>query len=417
MSDTAQIVVLGAGAIGVCAAIALQRAGRDVMLVDQGAPGGATSFGNAGVLNRGSILPLNNPGLPAALPSLLLGQRDGLTCRPSYLAGRPLWALRFLAQSGSQSTYRRATALHALISRSADLYPELLARAGAERRLIQKGWLKLYRKSAPPEGSFERKMMASFNIQTEALSAAETRELEPALSGIHRGALWIKDTASLDDPGRVVGSMADRFAADGGRILHGEAADAVESAASKGWRIRLSDGRAIEAETLVVALGPWSRAWLKRIGLSAPMAHERGAHREFLAGDRPLERPIYDVEGAYVLAPMEGRWRLTCGVELADMSATYRPRQLDKAEARMREALNVGARHSNRDWSGARPTLPDCLPAIGASSRRRNLFLAIGHQHIGVMTAPGTGELLAALLLGAPPELDPTPFAPSRYRL
>ena len=410
----ADVVVLGAGVIGVCAAIALRRAGRDVVLLERDAPGQGTSYGNAGVISRGSITPINNPTLWAKLPGLLMGRDPGFDYRLADMARRTLWALRFLSHATPGGSKRRAAALNALIARSAALYPGLLQEAGAAERLSQKGWLKLHRRAAPPRPSFEERLLEAFDLRVEPLTPDAIAALEPALKGVFARGFWVRDTAAVDDPGETVADLARLLAQMGGRLARGEALSAAPD--QTGWRVQLAGGAQIRAAQIVVALGPWSRDWLRRVGLTLPLAFERGGHREYAPGPTPLTRPIYDVDGAYVLAPMRGRWRMTCGVEFADRDAPRSARQLDGAEARLKEAVSLGGRRSNADWLGARPTLPDSLPAIGPTSRP-GLHLAVGHQHIGLTTAPATGELLADLMAGRPPSIDPAPFAPTRFGL
>ncbi len=78
-------------------------------------------------------------------------------------------------------------------------------------------------------------------------------------------------------------------------------------------------------------------------------------------------------------------------------------------------ALGLSFGEPVREWIGARPTLPDYLPAIGRSSRARNLFYAFGHQHLGLTLGPVTGEAIAALVIGEPPAQDMTPFDIERF--
>ncbi len=117
----------------------------------------------------------------------------------------------------------------------------------------------------------------------------------------------------------------------------------------------------------------------------------------------------------YVLAQMEQGIRLSTGVELNAFDAPMDTRQLEAAESAARQALPLGPRTSQADWMGSRPTLPDSRPMVGECPGHLGLWLALGHQHIGFSTGPGTGELLAQLMLGEPPALDPLPFRPSRF--
>jgi D-amino-acid dehydrogenase len=79
-------------------------------------------------------------------------------------------------------------------------------------------------------------------------------------------------------------------------------------------------------------------------------------------------------------------------------------------------ALELPLEPPGRAWMGARPTLPDYLPAIGRSRRAVNLLYAFGHQHLGLTLAPVTGELVAALALGGSPAVSLRPFDLERFQ-
>jgi D-amino-acid dehydrogenase len=88
---------------------------------------------------------------------------------------------------------------------------------------------------------------------------------------------------------------------------------------------------------------------------------------------------------------------------------------LQQAEAAVRQVLPLGAALDARPWLGSRPTLPDSRPMLDAAPGQAGVWLALGHQHIGFSTGPGSGELLAALMLGEAPPIDPSPFGARRF--
>jgi D-amino-acid dehydrogenase len=167
----------------------------------------------------------------------------------------------------------------------------------------------------------------------------------------------------------------------------------------------------------VLALGPWTREFAKTsLGLSVPMAFERGYHMHYgAAGGATLGRPVYDTGGGYVLSPMAQGLRLSTGVQLADRAAPPDLAQLGLAELAAREAFPLDVRLDEKAWLGSRPTLPDSRPIIGECPGRAGLWLAFGHQHIGFNTGPGTAALLGSMMAGEACAFDPAPFRPSRF--
>lgn len=409
-------VVLGAGMVGVACAIALRARGLAVTVLDPLGPGAATSHGNAGVLARSSLMPFNHPGLWAQLPALLRGKHPGFRYHLPWVLGQWRWGLSFLGHARNAAFQETTAALDALIRHSGTLHRRWMAQAGMAHRRRDDGWLFLYRSLAGFEGgAFGRETLARFGVAMQALDAHALHDLEPHLRPVFQRALWVQDASAVDSPGEVVRGYAAWLQALGGTVRTDEANGLARSDA--GWAVHTLGGATLDADHVVVALGPWSRDFLHaQFGFRLPMGFERGQHRHFhpLEG-RALNRPVYDTAGGYVLAPMAQGLRLTTGVELNAQPAPPHRGQLEAAERSAREAMPLGKRTDDPDWLGSRPTLPDSRPMIGACPGQNGLWLALGHQHIGFSTGPGTGELLAQLMFGEPTVVDPHPFRPQRF--
>jgi D-amino-acid dehydrogenase len=166
----------------------------------------------------------------------------------------------------------------------------------------------------------------------------------------------------------------------------------------------------------VVALGPWSMDVLAPLGYRFPLAVKRGYHMHYEAADGArLGRPVLDEEGGYVLTPMVGGLRLTTGAEFARRDAPKTPVQVDWTEKLARRLFPFGARAEPEAWMGCRPIFPDSRPLIGKAPRHAGLWLAFGHQHLGFTLGPATGRLLAEMMTGEAPYVDPKPFGAERF--
>ena len=411
-----KVVVLGAGMVGIACALSLQQRGMAVSVVDPLGPGAATSHGNAGVLARSSLLPFNHPGLWTQLPGLLRGKNPGFRYSPRWMLDQWRWGLSFLGHARSSVFLETTTALDALIRHSGDVHHRRMTEAGVAHRRRDDGWLFLYRSEATFEAAAAgRETLARFGVRTRSLDADALHALEPHLKPVFRRALWVQDASSVDSPAEVVRGYAAWLQTLGGTLRIDKAQRLTRDA--PGWTVHTASGMALAAEHLVIALGPWSRDFLReQLDLRLPMGFERGQHRHFRpANGASLNRPVYDTAGGYVMAPMAQGLRLTTGVELNAQHAPPHREQLEAAERAAREAMPLGERTEEADWLGSRPTLPDCRPMIGACPGRDGLWLAVGRQHIGFSTGPGTGELLAQLMLGEPTTVDPHPFRPQRF--
>jgi len=411
-STPSDVIVLGAGIVGVSAAIAARRHGLSVVLVDRREPGCETSYGNAGVLSSGSIFPFNKPSLFSALPRYLTNRHAALRWDPLWAAGNVGWLVRFLASAMPSHVKPRAMALHGLICASLKLHRDWIVQAGASARLRETGWLKAWRSDGMAAAQAEQALLAEYGIASDVLDRQAISALEPNIVPAYKAGLLHTQTASVDSPGDVTKAYARMFAGSGGRIVQSDIREIA--AETDGWRVRLASG-AIAARHVVVALGPWSADLLRPLGYRVPLAFERGYHREFRPNlARALHRPIHDADGSFVMTPMQNGIRVSSGVELTARDAPSSLAQLEAVIPLARGVAEFGEAVGDA-WRGARPTLPDSLPMIGAAPRHAGLWLAFGHQHIGFTTGPATGTAIAAMITGRSPSFDVAAFSPTRY--
>src|SRR3979411_2652497 len=219
MSDNkTDVVVLGAGIVGVSAAYAARQRGLSVVLVARREPGSETSYGNAGVLSSGSISPLNNPSLWSALPKYLTNQNAALRWNIGWAIRNPDWVIRFLANATESRLRPRATALHCLIGASLKLHREWIVKAGAAARIRETGWLKAWRSDAVAAAKREQAFLAEYGIESRLLDRQAISALEPNILPVYKVGLLHTQTASVDSPGAVVKAYARMFSGSGGEI-------------------------------------------------------------------------------------------------------------------------------------------------------------------------------------------------------
>lgn len=418
-ADTdSSIVVIGAGSVGVSTALHLQQRGWKVTLIDRRGVAMETSFGNAGVINASSMVPLNNPDLHVSLARLLRNNTPELRYRWRYVLKHLPWVLEFLKASKTRAATHTSSALFELTSRSLDEHRALMQRAGNQHRMTQNGWLKVYRQGPGfnPD-SFLAEQLDNAGLSVTRLSADDIHQMEPALKRIYTAGYLLDGAAQINNPNALLSEYADVFAEQGGEIRLGEVRDVQPH--GNAFRLQLDDDVMV-ADRLVIAAGPWSADLLTKLGLRVPLGYERGYHAHFHAPRTPLTRSVHDVQGGFIAGPMvngdqQDVVRVTTGVELNDRDAPSNTSQLEQIMPALHEALDIGERTQEPVWRGCRPTLPDSLPIIGPAPGKPNLWLAFGHQHIGLMTGPITGRILAERISGETPEVDLHPFRAERY--
>jgi len=411
----ADVLVLGAGMVGVGAALHLQQRGRDVILMDEHAVAGeGTSFGNAGIIESASVFPYMFPrhfrdilkyainGAPEA--------RYELSDLPAFLP----WLVRYFLASSPNRALHSAMAELPLIRRSMLEHEALVAEAGVPELLRQTGWIKLFRSDATLKSAAEDLERAKrYGVEGEILDGKAIALREPNLTGEFAGAVYFPAPGFVPDPGGLAKAYAALFERKGGRFVVGDARTLQQD--RSGWRVRGADG-AVSAREIVVALGPWSDLVFKPLGYSIPLSVKRGYHLHLAPrGNAVLRHPVLDSDLGYLLAPMNRGIRLTTGVEFARRDAPASPIQLQRALPRARQLFPLDEAIDAKAWVGARPCLPDMLPVIGKAPRHAGLWFDFGHQHHGLTLGPATGRLLAEMMTGETPFADPAPFAVERF--
>jgi len=411
------VIVLGAGMVGVGCALHLQAMGEGVALVDRRAPGLETSHGNAGIIQREAIAPY---ALPRGLGFLLSGatnQRVDVRYHARD-AMRMLGPLRAYYRNSAPAAYRQiAQAYETLIALSLETHTQLMDDADANHLVAGQGYLMLYRTERELHSFFEvADERALDGVNHIKLSGADVAREEPSLVGSFAGAVRWTDPLAISSPGDLVQAYARLFEQRGGAVHLGDATTLRKTDAGS-WQVDTADGSTLEAAQVVVALGPWTTPLTARFGYTAPVIPKRGYHMHYARlPERPLHSTIIDAENGYVIAPMKNGLRLTTGAELADVDSPRTPTQLNAAEKIARQNFPLGERVDPEPWMGTRPCMPDMKPVFGPVPGVPGMWCAFGHGHQGFTLGPVTGELLAAMMTGATPRVDVQPFLPGRFR-
>jgi len=410
------IIVVGGGIVGVCSALLLQRAGHKVRLIDAKTPGRETSYGNAGVFAEASFVVLNSPGLIKLLPKLLFNRTLKLRVNHLFLLKRLPWFLKFLSYCRAAHVLHAAGALRQLLTLSLDIHKDLIKAAGVGHLLRQTGWLKLFRTEAGfAEFSKELAVIKSFGARFTVYDREQIRQIEPGLKPVYCKAVLMDDTCTVSSPADLTDAYVRLFQAAGGVVEQTKVTGLSQQ--ESGWCVQCG-AQKFTADDVVLAAGAWSAEIASWLGYQIPMAWERGYHMHLQPGDGPaLTRPIHDIEAGFVMSPMDQGMRVTSGVELTDRDAPPNYRQIDYSVTMARQAYDMKDRLDQTPWMGRRPTLIDSLPMIGAAPRHDGLWFNFGHQHLGLSLAPGSAQLLTALIENAPPPSAAAAFSPTRFRL
>jgi D-amino-acid dehydrogenase len=408
------VIVPGAGIVGVSVALHLVKRGLGVTLIDRSEPGHGTSYGNAGIIEANTLFPAT---FPSSFTSLL---RIGLKRAPeadyhlTFLARVAPWILAFRRNSSPERLLAFMEAMRPLFERAVVEHESLMAEAKARRWLRHTGWLKLYRSDRSFAATArERDIAAEHGMSVQVMDVEATRALEPSLAPVFRRAAFWEDAASVSNPLAVTHAYAARFTALGGITVKGDARSLHRQGTK--WRVDTAEGP-VDADAAAVTLGPWASDLLAPLGISLPLAVKRGYHRHYQPrGNASLARPVLDADNGYCLAPMEQGIRVTTGAEFAARDAAPTPAQLDRVLPAASGLFPLDKPVEDKPWLGARPCFPDSRPVIGRAPGQAGLWLAYGHAHWGLTLGPATGRLVAEMMTGATPYCDPAPYAAERF--
>jgi D-amino-acid dehydrogenase len=414
-----RVGVIGAGIIGVCAALWLQRDGHSVFLIDPGNPGEGASFGNAGCFNGSSVTPMAMPGVWRNVPRWLADPLGPLSLRWSYLPQMLPYLARFLRASSPDSVRMQARALRRLLGPTVPLIRDLAQDAGADELIHQRGHLYVYRSAeALAKDGLAWELRRCNGVVVDEFDAEELRQLEPALSREYVRGMLVRENGHTSNPLALVLRLVDLFRRCGGEIVRARALG-FRFDGARLWAIRSEIGD-LAAGTAIVCAGAHSQPLAAALGDRVPLETERGYHLMIHDPESMPRIPTADADGKFVVTPMELGLRFAGTVELAGLQAPpdwRRARILLDQGRRMLPGLAADyADERITMWMGHRPALPDSLPVLGPSRRSPNVVYAFGHGHVGMTAAPMTGKIVADLVSGRPPAIDIAPFAAGRFR-
>ncbi|MFZ6047350.1 NAD(P)/FAD-dependent oxidoreductase [Pseudomonas sp. CR3202] len=413
-TEIADVVVVGAGVVGIATALQLRMAGMNVVLVDQNPPASGASSGNAGAIAISEVLPLADVQTLLKVPKWLFDSRGPLAVRWRHLPTLAPWLTRFVL-AGRPSKVECLTIDLAVLLRSARAdWQRLIEHCGLTSMWRPYGALMLYASRHELEADLSNwELRGRHGVRWEKCTPQQVGNLEPNLLPTWNQAVSIPDFSHVDDPYLFSLGVFSQFVREGGRFVQSK----VRTVLRQSGRVRgveLADGIELRAPNVIIASGVWSDEFAKPERQVLPLESERGYHLTLPKASKPLKQYLMNHSESFVILPMaNGGVRIAGTVELASRNAEpdYRRAQmlLERAED-MVGPLNT---ESMTQWMGNRPSVPETVPVIGPSDRVQGMFFATGHGHLGLTLAATTGAMLRDHLLGV--EQIPAAYLPSRY--
>ena len=414
-------VIIGGGVIGVACAYSLRERGWEVTLIDRGRIGGGCSHGNCGFVSPSHVLPLAVPGAVRYALASMFRKNSPFHIKPRLDWRLWTWLFRFARRCNASDMLAAGHACHALLESSRRLYQELIARESLNCEWQTEGLLFVYdtQRGFDAYARTDDILAEHFDLPARRYEGEALTELEPALRPGLAGAFFYDDDAHL---------RPDRLMAEWRRVLDARGVQIIENCefevfADPTGHSGRSVSRAITsqgdlaADVFVIATGSWTPLLARHIGYRLPIQPGKGYS---MTMPRPAvcpRIPMLLMEHRVGVTPMQSGYRLGSTMEFAGYDTSLRPERLELlrrgAAACLREPYCEPIEEA---WYGWRPMTYDSVPVIDRSPKYDNLYLAAGHNMLGLSMSPATGKLVAELIAGETPHVDPAPYSISRFR-
>ncbi len=407
-----RVLVLGGGVIGAACAYYLNRADWEVEVVDQGAFGRGASHANCGIVCPSHALPLAEPGTLWPTLKSLLQKNSPFIIKPRLDLDLLDWLARFAVRCNHHDMLRAGRAIVALLQSSRALWDQLLRTEPLDCEWETRGLLYAYRTRAAFEAyaHTDQLLRAEFGLPARSFEGDDVCAFEPALqTGLAGG--WLYEGDAHLRPDRLLAGLRRVLAARGVAIREQCAVRDFVSERGSATAVLTVEGERLTADAFVVATGAWTPLLNGALGCRLLIQPGKGYSLTMPRPARCPSVPMILVESRVAVTPMQSGYRLGSTMEFTGYDATLNRARLQLLrDGAAQYLVEPTTEPVQEEWFGWRPMTPDSVPYIGFSPKLPNVLIAAGHNMLGVSMSPATGRLVAELLDGTTPHLDPEPY-------
>jgi D-amino-acid dehydrogenase len=410
------VVIIGGGVIGTACAYYLVKSGWRVTIIDRGRFGQGCSHANCGFVCPSHVLPLAVPGAVRGTIKALFKRNSPFSIKPRLDPSLWSWLLHFVRRCNQADMLNAGRAIQALLTSSRALYDEVFQTEKLEAEWETRGLLFVLLTVEGMEhyAHTDHLLRDHFGMGATRYDGKELTDLEPALKpGLAGG--WHYLTDGHLRPDKLMTSWRNLLTAKG-IIIH-EQCDfhGFHRNSNRATAIHTSSGE-MNADAFVVATGAWTPRLNLDLGCRIPIQPGKGYSITMPRPARCPKIPLIFEEHRVAVTPMQSGYRLGSIMEFAGYDEIIDPRRVDLLRDAARQYLHEPtAEPILEKWYGWRPMTYDSVPIIGRGPKLENVYLATGHNMLGLSMATGTGKLIADLLNGERPHIDPVPYSPGRF--
>ena len=412
------VVIIGAGAIGLSCALHCARKGHRVTVIERnGAARDGCSFGNAGMIVPSHFVPLAAPGMVALGLKWMWNPESPFYIKPRFDGELFDWAFKFWRAANAEHVRRSAPLLRDLSFASRALFEEFAAQSDNEFELVTRGLLMLCKTQHALDD--EAKFAAHANqlgVPAEVLDAKQTAALDPGVTMDVAGAIYFPKDGHFT-PGKYVAALQKNCELAGVKIIWNTEVQKIIASGQKISAVKTARAELV-ADEIILCGGSWSPAIARELELKIPIQAGKG-YSLTLAQPRELPQlcSIF-TEARMAVTPMGSSLRFGGTMEISGLNEAINPVRVHgiiKSVSKYFPRFSTADFANIQPWRGLRPCSPDGLPYLGRTQKFSNLIVATGHAMMGMSLSPITGQIVSEIGSGENPAFDLRLLSPDRY--
>lgn len=409
--------MIGGGAVGVCAAFYLHRAGLSVTLLERGDICSGSSHGNAGLIVPSHSIPLAAPGVIEKGMKWMFDPESPFYIKPRMDPLFIKWLWQFWRASRADKVKKSIPLIRDLSLKSLALFEEINQLDTLNFDFEKRGLLMLYNDPQGLEdGKAESEQLQKFGLETTYFNYADVSEMISPLAPAVLAGIQYEQDAHLT-PGKFVRQLADYLEREGVEVRTQTEVIGFGRMNDRITEVETTRGN-FSSDQVVISAGSSSPLIGDLLNIDLPIQPAKGYSITISRPPSWPEIPMVLSEAKVAVTPMGNTLRFGGTLELAGSDPTInqvRIRAILKAVSRYFPDFTIDDDDILEIWRGMRPCTPDGLPFLGRSSKYNNVIVAAGHAMIGVSLAPVTGEIISQLVNDAPINFDMSALSVERF--